>query len=917
MARRITKALSGLATSFLALGSLVAISPTASAATDTYSFSACVQQKESAHVVLMMDESGSMFEGGTDGNGSDPKNLRIAGAEILLDRLQSVADTYKSTINVQLSGFGDNYVIRSEADWIALNPGSDAGAKQLIQSSRIWADKEALGNSRETDLVSALSGVTNSFAKVPQDSCKLFVFFKDGEDFHSFNSKDGKFSEVPGYEKINDLLKSNKIDAANKAAVRELCRDGGLGDQLRQDPNIYSIGLGVRGEESTLQEGFARFKSLIAGDKSDTCGTGGALPPHGKYLTIEDVSDLPAQFFNILDPSCGEECERGPVGSFTLDMKRALTSFTILSGGVGAGYKISLPEKCSAKAPIEFKVGQNSGETQSAGDGVSYKAKWVGDPKQPQTLSIVFKHEDLNDDSCWVGQWSIDTGNEESQSELEFDADLQASAKFEVENPFVVPGKQGINYTLQIQHPSDENLAPILATDLDPDLNLTVTGVVIDSSSKAVVSEIPALTVSQSDLTKTQILTAPDGLPMGDYELALTLTVNIRDFQYRLKPIVTQQLFQVRSEIAAPTVSGATDFGILKGTDRGKAEIVVTGSPDEDFKLDFSSAETILVAKTSPDGVSYRFAFKADEPKVITVPKNETVKFTVWIEAFASDPKGDGEIHAQTPVFGDFKIQANPVSRPDYFLSVKAGFKAEQHASANGFIRLLVMAAFILLGLLINLLFLKVISNRFAKFPKEYGADMSGSHSIALEFTSEGFNNLESARYAFEDGNFQTIFLKERSIVQVGHDVFIAKTKGLALQDSGHGEIKGMLGFSSEGAKGLTTTNSKPWIPLSLQDSWVFLVTPEALGSAGAGHTATGRLVIIKRLQNLGTGARLAEDFVATADTNLTLLLGLGKSGDSSNGSNKKRFKFFKGFKKAKSESQTDFTITNPSNDLF
>lgn len=912
VSKSVVRKVSAFIVALLAISSVAISVSGAKATTDNYSFSACLQEKQQANVILLMDESGSMYEGGTDGKGSDPKNLRIAGAEILIDRLQAVVDKYQGTVNVQLAGFGDNYVVRSTPDWTPLSAKNDSAQDKLRQMTHIWADRSKLHNSRETDLVSGLTGVTQSMAAVPADSCKLFVFFKDGEDFQSFSPR-GNPSEVVGYDKINKLLKAHKTEAANNEAVRELCRPGGLGDQLRQDSNLYTIGIGVDGEDSTLQEGFQKFQSLINGDRSKACGTGGDLTPHGRYVKIQNVEQLPALFFTMLDSQAPNK--KPTPGKFTLNMKHALTSFTVLTGGATDNYTVTLPKSCTGVAPVSFKSAQTATTEQTLGQGVSYQAKWVGDPNQLETLKIVFKHTDLTDDSCWVGPWTIDPGNQSAQSTLSFDADLQAIAKFANADPFVVPGKGGLQYNLVLQHPSDSALQSISAESLDDGLTFTATGILQDATTKQVVTSINPIVLTKADLSKPQMLSVPADVPFGSYELVIKLEVQVAGFEYPLDPITTQQAIQVRSDIVPPRVTGISDFGILNGTDRSKAEVTFVGSPEEDFKIDLASPETSVVSKTFPEGVKYRFAFKPGEKTSLIIPKGQTVKLTVWLEAYSSDKKGDGEIHSQTDVVGDFKISASPVSRADYSLNVLAPFKAKQHASANGILRILFIAFLLIVGLGLNFGVLKFVSFLLARFPNENSDEYASNWSIAgsayLTYDQSGFKDIVNAqRLTGDDNQLQKVDFDPqngRKRVTIAGYPFQAQSQGLGLQDAGHG-VTNAVGFSS-------SSRSNTWVPLDLGGSWVLSTTAEDIQSAQSGSTGTATFILVKKKYDSASSEALFQDFYGVADTEIQRLLASKNPTSESLEGSKPNF-FTNLFKKKDKSAQEDiYTTSNPGDD--
>jgi len=61
-----------------------------------YDFEACVESTRSASVLLMMDESGSVY-GHNGEEPTDPDNLRITGAEVLFNSLQNAHEKFRRT----------------------------------------------------------------------------------------------------------------------------------------------------------------------------------------------------------------------------------------------------------------------------------------------------------------------------------------------------------------------------------------------------------------------------------------------------------------------------------------------------------------------------------------------------------------------------------------------------------------------------------------------------------------------------------------------------------------------------------------------------------------------------------------------------------------------------------------------------
>lgn len=824
----------------------------ASAANSNYSFNACVQEKGSAHVIIMMDESGSIY----GDNGTDPKNARISGAQILLDSLQAVANTYKKPINVQLAGFGDNFIARPSVGWTALEPGSDANLKKVVDATKLWADKEKTKNWRETDLVSAISGARDTFLSAPSESCKLFVFFKDGKDFHIFNSKSAKAQPVVGFPEIDKLLEARKFAKADAMAVNEICRDGGLADALRLDKNLFSVGIGISsgGEES---EGFKKFRAVIEGKPTQGC-KGGKEPANGQYLLAKDIGDLPGQFCKVLNPNspCITEAH-----DFELDLKHALTSIRVLSSGVTSKtFSLMPPSTCSA-SKMTFKSADGEKQNVPIGTSATASVKWLGDNNNLETFSLVLKHTVMSDDSCWVGKWKFMPG-EGATSYLTFDADLHALPIFKTPRPYVVPGNtDGAAYQIQIGKPSDTTGAMVPLTSLDKDITLSVNGFVRNIDTKQIESRFQEFTLTGNQLTDPRTLVAAAGQDLGKYELILTLDVKVAGFKYPLMPITTQTQVEVRTAKAPPTIVGIADFGTLNGNVRTKATIEFKGSAEEDYVVNFAGKETEIQASTFPEGVKYVFAFEKGQKQSFTIPKGSTAKVDVWVQAVSTSKESNGEIRAQMPVAGKLKISASPASEAATVVALAGNFKGIQKASSNGLIRTLLLILFVLIGVALSFLSIVFISGRLSRLPKK---DVWVQYKfIDVEFNNQGFVNLSSIRQEVSnDQGFGDAFPdSKRKSITFGDQVLYSRGSGFNLSHVGHVEIPAALG-----SLGLSSQNPKAaQLPLSLTSSWLFYTDPANLSAAKQGTTVSGQALFVRLKFEQKTASALFDEFEQNA----------------------------------------------------
>ena len=830
----------------LALASVVlGLVSSPSAAADSYSFTRCVQDKKAANVLVMMDESGSVYE-------SDPNNLRIAGAEVLVDRLQRVADTYAdATVNVMLAGFGDDFVPESTGKtWVPLQPGNTAGSDSLVATARNWANKTP--NMRETDTLSSLYGATKALADAPSNSCKLLVFFKDGLDFQSFNNVNAKVnSDFPGIQK---QLDAGKKAAAEKSAIDEICRKGGVADALRVDDNIYTFGVALNTNQGG-NEGLDAFRSLIAG--GGTCGT---LPAKGRLLEVNDSSNLPSLFGSALDPDFVPSTHTGP---FTVNMPRALTSINILSSGISStfdDFTITLPKTCSQADPIKITKGTDLTKT-VIGGSVTASAKWAGaDPAQSQTLNITVQHTDLADDKCWVGAWTINPGSD-TMSELYFDADLSAVATFAGDSAVLVKqadGKASLDFNVELQRPSDKSVIP--AGSLDPDLDFTISGYLRNASTKErVASTLDTTTITKATVASPQHIEV-NGLDLGDYELVLTMEVRVKDFTEKLSPISTEHAIKIGTPAAAPTITGVTAFGNIDGANRKQATVTFVGSKDADFELSIADMKTQVNATQFPKDLEYEIFLPAGAADNIKIPKGQTVQVPIELGVKLADGKTD--VNAQGFVRGNLLFAAKAVGVQQDVSQVKGEFSATQLASANLISQLLWTILFMLIGVALPVAALIYITVLLSRFPDKNISGNVTSAAFNVQYSNGEVTNVaDLTNLAADLSKFGYIDVAEdRKSATVGMDTFSVKVNPFGLKAISHAELSTPeVGANSAG-------DGKPYMSLNLGSEWIFYTGSNNVDLFADSATGSGTIVLVVSHNSKAlTAPELMADFLRSS----------------------------------------------------
>ena len=834
------KKLNRLIAAFIALatissGSLLMVNSTSAAPKSIpFDFSSCVENNRSASVVLLMDESQSIYGSDTK-QASDPNHLRVAGSQILVANLQQAANTYNSEIKVTLAGFGDKFVTRSSGDsgWVTLQPNKPAdGQRQLIELAKNFAETPGDGNSRGTDTYSALYGAQEAFRTTGGASpCKLLVFFKDGKDFQYFNP--GNTAPVEGSPEINALLSegnSTSMHDAIELAREEICRAGGIVDGLRQD-GVNLLGVGLQSDGGSADWG--NFRSVIEGGASDGCD-GGSVASKGKLILAITPDDLPFKFADILRPCPNGDCSVPQVIS-SFQMKAALSSVTLTTSGIAEdfdNYSITPPISCRNGAEQKFDSNIESSNGQF-GQGVTWQALWFG----KQTVQILLKNVDENDISCWEGTWKVNTGT--AKSKLDFDADLEAVPVFEDTNLFLVPGDPAKSFKIDIQHASDESNASIPLSTFSADVSMRVNGWLEDNNGKNVYTLFQGTNgVSRAELIGVQEVGVPKDFKLGNYKMVLELSIGVEGFTWPLRPIKTERNIEIRNQIAAPKFASEIAFGEIEGSTAKVATVKVDGSKDADFKVSFEDALTSIEVIQGPQGIQYAVS-NPNEQEVI-IPKG-----AVGVELkIAIVPNLEGEVKKQGPLAGNLSLAMVPVgSESEGPQAVTTKFTASQRASVSLGLAAITLLLLMLLGALISLGTYKIVVGLISRFIKPEDADNMGleAKSIQVSFTEGEIQDESSIREQVRasDGWQSVTVSPSRKVVDLGPHSFKAKSVGWKLSAEGRGTLAGgnYEGYSD-------ASNNSPELKLNLTTPWVFFVEKDALSDLENG--AIGTLLYIR-----------------------------------------------------------------------
>ncbi|NHB85039.1 hypothetical protein G7085_11635 [Tessaracoccus sp. HDW20] len=249
----------------------------------------------------------------------------------------------------------------------------------------------------DTDYWTAMDGVRREFSARAQGegaNCNLLMWFSDGEFALNKRPDDSAMQRWGGpkaWVPDNRLRTSADVKAALDAGRSDMCRTGGLADQLRA-LDIITVGLGLAVDAPP--ESFELMSGISTGEG---CG-GNTSPVPGEFLMASDVDDLIFKFITSLErgdegetPTCVDsECPEG-------------TRTFVLDGSIGA-------VNATAKAPVDgtriflktrdgdsIELTQGTGEKDLGGSTLSWE--WV----TPRVLTLDLVRESPDN---WAGPWA-------------------------------------------------------------------------------------------------------------------------------------------------------------------------------------------------------------------------------------------------------------------------------------------------------------------------------------------------------------------------------------------------------------------------------------------------------------------------------------------------------------------------------
>ncbi|WP_426225101.1 vWA domain-containing protein [Pseudarthrobacter sp. DSP2-3-2b1] len=279
----------------LALGiPLAAVNAGVSAAAETPlsqvdGFRACIAGGGVTDMLLLVDESSSL-------NRTDPDDARVTSAAYLMTQLGSFASESSAEVSIAISVFANSYT--QIQPWTPLNAGTLPQLQSTVTSLR---DRV---NGMETDYWTALDGARKDLAaraaaRTENESCQALVWFTDGGINYTVRTNDAEkaaYGAAKPFAPDTQLTSAEAAESVRTAAMMDICRHGGVADQLRSS-QVALFGVGLQGSAESSGD-FLFMESVATGA---ACGKL-IDPVPGEFHLATDIDSLLLAFDGISSP---------------------------------------------------------------------------------------------------------------------------------------------------------------------------------------------------------------------------------------------------------------------------------------------------------------------------------------------------------------------------------------------------------------------------------------------------------------------------------------------------------------------------------------------------------------------------------------------------------------------------------------
>lgn len=854
------------ALTLVAIGGLLMITPAEAKERSAIEiFGGCLMAQKKGDLVLLIDESASLQT-------TDPDGARATAAGYLLNQLNGFAAEGKIALDVTVAGFASDYA--EAADWTRLD---GDGQRSLIEAIDGFRNRN---DGYETDYWNGLNGAREDLAErtaEDPDRCQAIVWFTDGKldlDLRRDAQDRERYGEHKAYAPELDLDTEDRVRQAEAAARKDLCRNGGLADQLRGN-QVTLFAIGLRGSDAEDSD-FDTMRAIATGASGDEkCGKI-TDPTPGEFTLASNIDDLLFAFDRLRDPSREPtQTEAGVCQGRVCATERhnvvldnSLKAVHILGSAAVDGLSVALiPPNGKAITLDRTEPGRT---TQTEAGGIKISHSWQSD----RTISIDLARPQNAD---WTGQWGLvfvdpkaESPKAKSRTNIHVSGDI-TPAWPDASKTTLRSGEQvGVKFGLADADGQPIDPAALLGT---AQFNAVLTA----PGGKEIVL---ADGVGAGEIAADRKLDLTD-VPPGEGTLRLDVAVTTAattDAQGNqvagtpLAPRVIDIPVTVAPPLGFPTPAAKINFGSAEGPANLTADLPVTGpgcvwvEPETAPEID-SGPDTIGETKITSTADSASNCIRVEEGEQASLPLRLTTA-----------DAGNGSLNGSLPIMIAPAVPDQKEGAPDRATEVMIDFTADLRRPLNpiNFVATLIAALILGPGIPLGLLYLgKWLT---ATIPSR--ALLVRRIPITL---ADGRVLREGSPFALAEADFTDMVRLSNSGSRT------AEADGATLRTSiGRSPFgAGFVVVSSPGRMGASSTDPMPYgeqrdarLPLAVHNTWVLQHDPAGPPDQAQLLIFIGADLTAERLQ------QLADDIDRRAPDLLDRLLGSGSveqgSGDAS-----------------------------------
>lgn len=469
-------------------------------------FGGCLAGGGQGDLLLLIDRSGSLQD-------SDPLNARVTAAKYLVEQMANLSARSKLKLDVAVAGFDTTYEMVT--DWTPMTSGRNAVLQSLGKFEK-W------NQGVDTDYWNALSGARRELAARgagTEGRCSAMVVFTDGE--YSLITRGGgnpSIDDLGGpkpYDRKNTLSTKADLVKAIQAGEADLCRGGGVADQVRSQA-ITTFGIGLSGKE---KPDFTFFRNMMTGEGS--CGKI-VQPVPGAFFEAGNVRDLFFGFDQIAGGGTPAVVQTGkvcgatacPEGTHSFVLDPSIGKIHALADSDAAGGTVTLTNP--AGKVLDLARGANQSATLPGGK-VSWQ--WLGDGSVSIDVERV-------EDAAWTGRWALtfaapDPAGKVSRSSLRVFGDIVPGWP-EASTVALRSGEVAKALAFQLVHLDG---SPVEPTALSPKTTLSASLVLPTGSSVPIGGPLSGATIAAPQTVDLTMV------PPGAATLRLSLVVTTLDWK--------------------------------------------------------------------------------------------------------------------------------------------------------------------------------------------------------------------------------------------------------------------------------------------------------------------------------------------------------------------------------------------------